>query len=75
MTKLFVMCIAAIFCVTPLMAAQNNASDTGPWSGRIVNSTCTPEQGFNEAAECVAVVPDAKLALYDDTSRKIYSNT
>jgi peroxiredoxin len=54
------------------MAAQTTAPDTGPWSGIIVNSTCTPEQGFNEAAECTAAVPGAKLALYDDTTRKIY---
>jgi hypothetical protein len=54
------------------MVAQTTAPDTGPWSGIIVNSTCTPEQGFNEAAECTAAVPGAKLALYDDTTRKIY---
>jgi hypothetical protein len=73
MAKLFVTCIAILFCIAPLMAAQTSAPDTGPWSGIIVNSTCTPEQGFNEAAECTAPVPGTKLVLYDDTTRKIYA--
>jgi hypothetical protein len=73
MANHFMICLVILFFAAPFaIAAQNNVADTGPWSGRIVNSTCTQEQGFNEAEECVTSTSGAKLALYDDTTRKIY---
>jgi hypothetical protein len=44
------------------------------WSGIIINSGCTSEEAFAESAKCTENrSPDASLALYDDTTRKIYT--
>ena len=53
-------------------AGQSEAPDSGSWSGVIINSSCTPEEAFAEAAKCTEKTPGAKLALFDDTTRKIY---
>jgi hypothetical protein len=46
----------------------------GPWSGIIINSGCTSEEAFAESARCFENHgPDAALAFYDDTTRKIYT--
>ncbi len=53
-------CVAAVPC-------------WGSWSGVIINSNCTADEAFAEAAKCTAKdVPGAKLALYDDTIRQVY---
>jgi hypothetical protein len=71
-----------IFGVTLLCAAglaranqdgTNSAAESGSWSGIIINSNCTPDQAFAEAAECMQSVPGAKLSFYDDTTRQIYN--
>lgn len=47
---------------------------SGPWSGIIVNSDCTSDEAFAESVKCTENRgPGAKLALYDDPTRKIYS--
>jgi peroxiredoxin len=38
-----------------------------------VSSACNADEAFNESPECARNVPGAKLALYDDTSRVMYS--
>src|ERR1700677_139971 len=44
------------------------------WSGIIINSGCTSEEAFAASAKCTENrSPDASLALYDDTTRKIYT--
>jgi hypothetical protein len=53
---------------------QNDLGHSGPWSGIIINSGCTPEEAFAESAKCTENRgPDATLVLYDDTTRKIYT--
>jgi hypothetical protein len=42
------------------------------WSGVIINSGCTVDEAFAEAAKCTEKVPGAKLVLYDDTTRQTY---
>lgn len=54
------------------MAQENNTGNSGSWSGIIINSGCTLDEAFAEAAKCTEKVPGAKLVLYDDTIRQIY---
>jgi hypothetical protein len=54
------------------MAQENSSGNSGPWSGVIINSGCTLDEAFAEAAKCTDAVPGAKLVLYDDTIRQIY---
>jgi hypothetical protein len=55
------------------LAGQNNPPKTGAWSGVLVTSACNADEAFNESAECFKTVPGAKIALYDDTNRVMYS--
>ena len=65
--------VLAIFCLASRTATpQSNKPTTGSWSGTIVYSSCNADEAFNESPECLRAVPDAKLALYDDTSRVMY---
>jgi hypothetical protein len=52
-------------------AGQNANANSGSWSGVIINSNCTADEAFAEAAKCTEDVPGAKLSLYDDTTRQI----
>jgi hypothetical protein len=56
-----------------VLAGQNSASKTGSWSGVLVTSACNADEAFNESSECFKNVPGAKIALYDDTNRLMYS--
>jgi hypothetical protein len=64
-----------LFCsVSSSVHAQKGMANSGPWSGVIINSGCSPEEAFAEAAKCTEKRgPDAKLVLYDDTTREIFS--
>ena len=56
-----------------VLMAQGDSGHTGAWSGVIVNSDCTVDEAFAEAAKCTEDRGSAaKLALYDDTIRAIY---
>ena len=49
-------------------------ANSGTWSGIIINSDCSADEAFAEAAKCTENRgPNAKLALYDDTTRQIYT--
>ena len=75
MTKrCWILALALPFACNPAMAAQDRVtnSDSGSWSGTIINSGCTVEQAFAEAAKCTDKVPGTRLVLYDDTIGKIY---
>jgi hypothetical protein len=53
---------------------QNDLANSGSWSGVIINSGCTPDEAFAESAKCTENRgPAAKLALYDDTIRAVYT--
>jgi hypothetical protein len=62
--------LAASLLLAPISSAQ---TPTGSWSGVIVSSACNADEAFNESPECSKNVPGAKLALYDDTTRVMYS--
>jgi hypothetical protein len=67
-----------LYLVIPLLtghvgaAGQNNSAKPRSWSGILVSSSCNADEAFAESPECIKNVPDAKLALYDDTNRVMY---
>ncbi len=68
--RFFVYLTAAFFLAPLALVGQNK---TGSWSGVIVSSACNADEAFNESPECTKNVPGAKLSLYDDTTRVMYS--
>ena len=73
MTKYsWMLTLALLFASNPAMARQDSMTSSGSWSGVIINSGCTVDEAFAEAAKCMEKVPGAKLVLYDDTTRQIY---
>jgi hypothetical protein len=83
--KRFLLYLAALISVGPLtVSGQGNsknsasnfatisAANSGAWSGILVSSACNADEAFAESPECMKNVPDAKLALYDDTNRVMY---
>jgi hypothetical protein len=63
-----------IFVLSFALMAQPDSPKSGSWSGVIVNSDCTAEEGFAEAARCTENRgAGAKLALYDDTIRAVFA--
>ena len=72
-TEFPVICMVACFFVSGLTRArQTDVPKSGSWSGVIINSNCSADEAFAEAAKCTEKnVPGVKLALYDDTTRQI----
>ena len=64
---------AALFQAALALGGQNNPAKPGAWSGVLVTSACNADEAFNESPECFKNVPGAKIALYDDTNRVMYS--
>jgi len=75
MTKPCLACaVALLFAVTLTLRGQNNPGNSGSWSGVIINSACSADEAFAEAAKCTATsAPGAKLVLYDDNVRQIFN--
>jgi hypothetical protein len=72
--KPIVMFAAALLCgATFLQAQQKDMTNRGSWSGVIINSNCSVDDAFAESAKCTEKAAGAKLALYDDTVRQIYT--
>ena len=72
--KRFLSFAGATLCLAALaLAGQNNPAKPGAWSGVLVTSACNADEAFNESPECFKNVPGAKIALYDDTNRVMYS--
>ena len=72
--KHFFLYLAALFSLSPFLAsAQDNTTKRGSWSGILVSSACNADEAFAESPECTKDVPGAKLSLYDDTNRVMYS--
>ncbi|HEV2101924.1 MAG TPA: hypothetical protein VGR58_04015 [Candidatus Acidoferrum sp.] len=73
-TKRFISLAGAGLSLTVLaFAGQSNPAKPGAWSGVLVTSACNADEAFNESPECFKNVPGAKIALYDDTNRVMYS--
>ena len=71
-TLLFVSGLTSIRASARAAARQTNMTNSGSWSGIIMNSGCTADEAFAEAAKCTENVPGAKLVLYDDTTRQFF---
>jgi hypothetical protein len=73
MKHLYVGAAAILSMASLALAGQSSPSKTGSWSGVLVTSACNADEAFNESPECFKNVPGAKIALYDDTNRLMYS--
>jgi hypothetical protein len=70
----YILVCALVFSGAATLAeAQNkNMTNSGSWSGVIINSNCSVDEAFAEAAKCTAKdVPGAKPVFYDDTLRLV----
>jgi len=64
--------LIVLFSSVSLMAGQTNPANGGSWSGTVVYSSCNADEAFAESRECTRAAKDARLSLYDDTSRVMY---
>jgi hypothetical protein len=71
--RLLVSAAAILSMASLTLAGQNSPSKPGSWSGVLVTSACNADEAFNESPECFKNIPGAKIALYDDTNRLMYS--
>lgn len=65
--------VACALLAALALAAQDTPKKSGVWSGVLVTSACNADEAFAESPECMKNVPGAKVSLYDDTSRVVYS--
>jgi len=65
--------LAILFAAPSTPARQSEQSNAGPWSGVIIDGSCSVDEAFAEAAKCTAKIPGASLALYDDTIRQVFA--
>lgn len=73
-TRLLTPTIVLLSSFNLSVLAQKSMANSGTWSGIIINSGCTAEEAFAEAAKCTENRgPGAELVLYDDTTRQIYT--
>jgi hypothetical protein len=72
MAWLTVRFLAGLFGAAACAAAWQGKVNTGSWSGIIINSGCTADEAFAESAKCLERRgPQSRLALYDDTIRRV----
>jgi hypothetical protein len=64
--------LAFLFASSLTLGVQNSVKPQGAWSGLIINSGCTVDEAFAEAAKCTDKLRGSKLALYDDTTRQVF---
>jgi hypothetical protein len=64
--------VAFLFASNLALAGQDRVKTSGSWSGVIINSGCTVDEAFAEAAKCTDNVQGTRLVFYDDTTRQIY---
>jgi hypothetical protein len=73
MEKQFFRFAVSLLCLISVSTSAQSASQNSQWSGTLVSSACNADEAFNESPECLKIVPGAKLALYDDSNRVMYS--
>jgi len=67
-----VLFLALLSAYNLAMAQQGSTAGSGSWSGVVINSGCTADEAFAEAAKCTEKTPGTKLVLYDDTTRQMF---
>ncbi len=66
--------VASFLVASLALGRQTDNASSGSWSGVIINSNCSPEEAFAEDPKCTQKgVPGAKLVLYDDTTRQMFT--
>ena len=73
MKKHLLICVSAVWLFGGMNLGGQDKKPASAWSGIIVYSSCNADEAFNESPECFKSTPGAKLALYDDTNRVMYS--
>lgn len=73
MKKHLLICVSAVWLFGGMNLGGQDKKSASAWSGIIVYSSCNADEAFNESPECFKSAPGAKLALYDDTNRVMYS--
>lgn len=73
MEKELLICVTAVCLFAGVNVCGQEKKPPSAWSGVIVYSSCNADEAFNESPECFRNAPGAKLALYDDTNRVMYS--
>jgi hypothetical protein len=75
LSNCILVCALVLSGAATLAGAQNkNMTNPGSWSGVIINSNCSVDEAFAEAAKCTEKrVPGGKLSLYDDTLRLVFN--
>jgi len=73
MKKHFLICVTTVWLFAGINLGGQDKKPASAWSGVIVYSSCNADEAFNESPECFKSAPGAKLALYDDTNRVMYS--
>ena len=73
MKKHLLICVSAVWLFGGMNLGGQDKKPASAWSGIIVYSSCNADEAFNESPECFKSAPGAKLALYDDTNRVMYS--
>jgi hypothetical protein len=68
----FIPILGLMLIASVSFGGQKDLIKSGQWSGVIINSGCTPDEAFAEAAKCTDKVSGGKLVLYDDTTRQIF---
>jgi hypothetical protein len=72
MSKYAIVLALTLSSTALLLAAQQNMPEPKSWSGVIINGNCTADEAFAEAAKCTDESGHGKLALYDDTIRRVF---
>ena len=65
--------LVAFLPLAAFVLGQDTPRKSGAWSGVLVTSACNADEAFAESPECMKNVPGARVALYDDTNRVVYS--
>jgi peroxiredoxin len=73
MKRLLVLYVLVAVVLAPLATASAASSKSAEWSGVVVSRGCDADAAFNESPECFKDMAGAKLSLYDDTNRVVYS--
>jgi hypothetical protein len=75
MSNLALACpLASLFVSALALAGQTDKAQPRSWSGVVINSNCSVDEAFAESAKCTENdVPGARLSLYDDTVRQVYT--
>jgi len=74
MVKRLMLFAAAVLFAGGLSLAGQDAAKSGSWSGIVTNDKCGAKDASEKGAACTkgCVARGGKLALYDESSKKVY---